>query len=287
MQRPHSPSIRRRRLSAELRHAREKAGLTTPQVVQHMKWAAGKLSKIENAETQSVKAADLDSLLDLYKITAESKRDALHQLAREAKDRGWWAKYKDVFKNEALPDFEAEASSLRCYESQVLPGLLQIPEYTEAIFRGSRYTDEREVQRRVEARMQRRGVLTRFEPVRLSAVIDEAVLHRTVGSTAVMIRQLEYLLHMAQMPHIDVQVLPLTNGAHAALTAPFTILDFPNPIDPTIVCIEMLAQALYLELPDEIQVYTVTFGDVQGSAISASESARLIRDRVSYLEGIS
>lgn len=260
------------------------AGLTTTTVVKSLKWAAGKLSKIENSETKSVKPGDLDKLLDLYKVRDPDRREAIHQLARDAKERGWWSKYKDVFRNETLPDFEAEASALRTYQCQVIPGLLQTPEYTEAIFQGERYIGEAEINRRVEARMARREILTRFDPVQLRAVVDEAAFHRMIGGTEVMARQLRHLLHMAQMPHIDVQVLPFGKGAHAGLTAPFVILDFPNPLDPTIVCVETLADALYLELPEDVQRYSVTFGDIQGSALSAAESAEFMSETLQTLE---
>lgn len=243
MHHPHSPSLRRRRLSTELRRARERAGLTTTQTVKSLKWAAGKLSKIENAETQTVKAADLDKMLDLYKVTDPTVREAMHQLARDAKERGWWSKYRDVFKDETLPDFEAEASGLRTYESQVIPGLLQTPDYARAIFEGGLYTGAEEVRRRTEARMARREILTKFDPVHLRVVMDEAALRRLIGGSQVMTEQLRHLLHMARMPHIHLQVLPFDVGSHAALTAPFTILDFPNPLDPTIVCIETLTDA--------------------------------------------
>ncbi|PSK92961.1 helix-turn-helix protein [Murinocardiopsis flavida] len=284
MQHPRSPSIRRRRLSAELRRARDAAGLTTTQTVQALGWAAGKLSKIENADTQTVKAADLDRMLDLYKVDDGEIRAAMHQLARDAKERGWWSKYRDVFKNETLPDFEAEASSIRTYQSQVIPGLLQTPSYAEAIFLGGRYAGTDEIRRRVEARMARREVLIRFTPVHLRVVMDESALQRCIGGAEVMTNQIRHLLHMAKMPNVDVQVLPLNVGAHAALTAPFTILDFPNPLDPTIVCVETLTDALYLELPEDVQRYNVTFGDVQGSAVSTARSATIMSDALKALE---
>lgn len=140
------------------------------------------------------------------------------------------------------------------------------------------------VRRRVEARMARREILTRFDPVHLRVVLDESALHRLIGGADIMIGQLEHLLHMAEMPHIDVQVLPFNSGSHAALTAPFMILDFPNPLDPTIVCIETLTDALYLELPEEVERYNVTFGDVQGSAVSATRSAAMISNVLKSLE---
>ena len=283
-QHPHSPTIRRRRLSAELRRAREKAQLTSRGAAKELRWSSAKLSLIENAELQSVKTEDLDKMLDLYQVEDQDKREVLHQLARDAKIRGWWTKYKDVFENESLPDFEAEASNLKTHQTQVIPGLLQTPDYALALFQGGRFTDPNEVQRRADARMGRREILTKFDPVYLRAVIDEAAFHRMIGGPDVMVQQLRYLLHMAQMPHIDVQVLPFNKGAHAGITAPFTILDFPNPLDPTIVCVETLIDALYLEEPHQVERYGAVFGDVQGSAISAAESAEYIAERIKILE---
>ncbi|WP_162231687.1 DUF5753 domain-containing protein [Allosalinactinospora lopnorensis] len=204
-------------------------------------------------------------------------------MALPVKERGWWAKYRDVFRNEALPDFEAEATDIRTCESQVIPGLLQTPEYAEAIFLGGRYEGAEAIQRRVEARMARREILTKFNPVHLRAVIDESVLQRAIGGKEVMAGQLKHLLYMAKMPNVDVQILPLEVGAHAALTAPFMILDFPNPLDPSIVCVETLTDALYLELPEDVQRYSVTFGDVQGSAVSTARSAAIVSDALESL----
>lgn len=282
---PRSPSLRRRRLSAELRRARQAAGLTSTKAAKELKWSPGKLSLIENAELQSVKPDDLDKMLDLYEIGEKPKREALHQLARDAKVRGWWTHYKDVFKSESLPDFEAEASRLRTYEAQIFPGLLQTPAYAEALLLGGRYINPQVVERYVHARMGRRSILTRFNPVNLRAVIDESAFHRVLGGGHVMLEQLQHLLHMAQMPHIDVQVLPLNQGTHAGFTAPFIILDFPSALDTPIVCIETLADALYLEKPDDVGLYNATFEDLQGSALSSSESAEYIAERITSLEG--
>ncbi|MFD6949302.1 XRE family transcriptional regulator [Nocardiopsis sp. TSRI0078] len=287
MQDPRSPSLRLRRLATELRRTRESSGFTAAQVAKELRWSSTKVTRMESKEAKRIKPDDLDRLMDLYGITDPEKRGSMQALAKDARVRGWWSKYKDVFKNESLPDFEAEASLLRTYQSQVIPGLLQTPEYTEAIFRGGRYTDPREIERRVEARMGRREILTRFSPVHLRAVVDESAFNRLVGGTEVLVRQLEHLLHMAQMPHIDVQMLPLSAGAHSGLTAPFTILDFPNPLDASIVCVETLADALYLEEPHEVKLYSATFGDVQASAISAAETANYITEHIKTLESTS
>ncbi|PDP84553.1 hypothetical protein CQJ94_28235 [Glycomyces fuscus] len=284
MQRPHSPTLRRRRLSAELKRARSNANLTTTQVVKSLKWAAGKLSKIETAETQTIKADDLDKMLDLYQVTDTRKREALHALARDAKVRGWWSNYKEVFGPQSLPDFEAEASAIRTFESSVIPGLLQTPEYAMAVFEGGRYTGAEEIERRTQARMERREILTRFNPAKFRVVLDEAALRRFMGGREIMAEQMRHLLYMAKLPNIDLQVLPFSAGSHAALVAPFSILEFPDPLDLPIVFVDTATDGLFLEEPEEVEQHTVTYSDVQGSALSTAQSARFITDVLKSLE---
>lgn len=226
-----------------------------------------------------MKPADFDALLTLYNVTDEDTREALHQLARDAKIRGWWWKYRDVFGTEPLPDFETEASLIRTYQIATIPGLLQTPEYAAAVFRGGRYTASDQIQRQVEARMERREILHRFErPPRLCAVIDEAALRRPIGGDQVMRTQFEYLLRIGALPNIDVQVLPFEAGAHAALGNAFTILDFPEQLDPTIVYTDNVGSGLFEEARDEVDRHIAVFGDVQAAALTTQRSAEFIED---------
>ena len=284
MQRSHSPTLRRRRLSAELKRAREEANITSTNAAKTLRWAAGKLSMIENAEIQKVKADDLNKMLDLYQVNDPDRREALHALARDAKVRGWWSKYKEVFGPQSLPDFEAEASTIRTFESSVIPGLFQTPEYAHAVFQGGRYTGAEEVQHRTQARMARREILTRFNPTKLRVVLDEAALRRPMGSNKIMAGQMSHLLYMAKLPNVDLQVLPFEAGAHNALIAPFSILEFPEPLDLPIVFIETATGGLFLEESDEVEQHTVTFSDAQGSALSTAQSAKFIADVLKSLE---
>lgn len=273
-----SPSLRLRRLAAELRRARERCDLTGTQAAKELKWSAGKLSKIEKTETRRITSSDLDKMLDLYEVGDPQMREAMHALAKDAKVRGWWSKYKDVFGDQALPDFEAEASVIRTFTTQTVPGLLQTPEYAEAIFRGGRYVSPEEIRRRLEFRMARREILTRFRPVQLRAVIDEAALRRQIGDTKTMSEQFDHLLYMAQLPNIDIQVLPFSAGPHAALAAPFTILEFTDPLDTPIVYVGTVTDALFIEEADDVTQYSATFGDVQGSSLSTARSAAFIKE---------
>ncbi|MDA2806629.1 helix-turn-helix domain-containing protein [Nocardiopsis suaedae] len=280
----HSPTLRLRRLATRLRRAREEAGFTSSQVAAKFKWSAGKVSKMETGETKRISAADLDLLMDLYEITDQAERDGMQALARDARQRGWWSKYKKVFSDRALPDFEAEASLIRTFEAQLIPGLLQTPEYAEALLKGGRLTDSETLQQKLDARMARRTILTRASPARLRAVIDESALKRPIGGADVLRGQLAHLLYMAQRPNIDIQVLPVEIGSHAALCAPFTLLEFPDPLDLPIIYIDTAADGLFIEDPDEVEAHSATFGDIQGSAVSTARSATIITDLIKSLE---
>lgn len=279
-----SPSLRLRRLAAELRRAREHVGLTGSQAAKELNWSAGKLSKIEKTETKRLSSTDLDKMMDLYRVEDPGMREALQALAKDAKLKGWWSKYRDIFGDQALPDFEAEATVIRSFEALSIPGLLQIPSYAEAIFQGGRYVRPEEVRRRVEFRIARRDILSKFRPAQFRSVIDEAALRRVVGGRQVMREQLEHLLHMAQLPNIDIQVLPFEVGAHSALAAPFTILEFPDPLDTPIVYVGTVTEALFLEEAEEVTQYSATLGDVQGAALSTTSSAAFIEAVAASLE---
>lgn len=283
MQSPISPSVRRRRLARELRRLREAHDLKLAAAAKGAEVPLSTLSSIENATARRIRTRDIDALADLYGTT-DDVRAALHRLTKESKETGWWSSYKDIFGSNALPDFEAEASMLRRFEGLTLPGLLQTPEYAAAVFRAGRAIPEADVERRVQARMERRNIFNRIKPPHLIAVIDEGALRRVIGGPAVMRAQLEHLKNMALRHHIDVQVLPYSAGAHLALAGPFTILDFPTPIDPPLVYVGTAVDGLYLDRPEDVERYNVAFSNVQGVALSTALSFELIEDVLKSLE---
>lgn len=275
MHRPYSPTIRRRRLGFELRRLREEHDLTLDAAAKSSGVPRATIGKIETAESRRTRARDLDALADLYSVDQET-REALHRLSRESKEKGWWSRYKDVFSDHTLPDFEAEASSIRTYEALVIPGLFQTPRYAEEVFRGGRATDDSGIDRHVEARITRQQVLSQVKPPHMTAVIDEAALRRMVGDPDIMVEQLEHLEHLAMRHNIDIQILPFASGAHLGMAGAFTILDFSEPRDTSIVYVSTSADGLYLEQPVDIDRYNMTFSNVQGVALSSIASARFI-----------
>ena len=274
-----SPTVRRRWLRYELRRLRTEHGLTIEQVQEQSGGdiKAPSISRWENGE-RSVRPTDLRLLLDIYDVQGE-RRETLLTLSRQAKERGWWQSY-----GSAIPEWfqvyvglEAEASSVRVYESELVHGLLQTPEYYRAFLRAApAAADEDEAGRKIEVRLARQERLTDDDPPDYWAVLNEAVIRRVVGGADVMRKQLDHIAELAKLPHVNVQVLPFGAGVHPAMDGSFEILGFPEPTDPAVVYLENQAGSLYLEEEPEIDRYERMFSHLIAKALDPEESRRMI-----------
>ncbi|WP_433367906.1 helix-turn-helix domain-containing protein [Streptosporangium sp. CA-115845] len=278
-----SPTVKRRRLSAELIRLREQAGLTHDEVAKRLEWSRGRLTHMEQNKWVLPDIGNVRMLLDLYGVVDAAVREAILDLARQSRERGWWAKYKDVFGG-SLPGFEAEATQIRTVELVTIPGLLQTAAYATAVFQAGQVLDQAAVRRRVEARLARQAILTRDNPPQLWAVIDEAALRKMVGGPLVMAEQLAHLVNMAIQPNITVQVLPDSIGAHAAMGSGFVVLDFMGDLDPSIVYLETPTDNLFLERAEEVQAYTLMFNRVVAAALTVEQSVRHVTALVDQLK---
>ena len=273
-----SPTARARRLRYELRRLREEAGLTHSEVAQRLEWSPSKLSRVETGQSR-VNTGDVSDLLGVYGVSDESSREALIQLAREARRRGWWTRYTDVLGSGAYIGLEAEASAIHTFESQFVPGLLQTEDYARAVITGGQVRPDPEaVERRVAARMTRQELFTRPEPPELWAVLDESVILRPVGGPAVMRDQLRHLIEASTRPNatVTLQILPLSTGAHPGMSGPFVILRFQNPKDPPMIHLETATDGLYLEEPPDVERYTLRFNHLVARALGPNESRAMI-----------
>src|SRR3984893_2109520 len=279
-----TPTLRRRRLAAELQRRREATGMSREEVARQLEWSTSTLFRIETGRNRP-QPGNVRMLLELYGVTGP-ERDALIQLTREARQTGRWHSFRDVLPNpyEVYIGLEAGAASIRNFEPIVVPGLLQTEDYARATFRnGPRELDADEVQRRVEVRLARQEILARDDRPRLWAVIDEAVIHRAVGGVSVMRRQLRHLAESAQQGRTTIQVVPYRAGAHAGTTGPFVILDFPEPTDPAVVYVETLAGDIYLEERSDVNRYTLAFDRLLAAALHPDDSVRMIERLASTL----
>jgi transcriptional regulator with XRE-family HTH domain len=273
----HGPAVRRRKLGAELRALRTGSGLTSGDAARLVGWHQSKVSRIETGAS-GVKPADVRLLLDTYGVRDAQLRELLLVLAGPDESSGrhhWWHAYRGVLPP-TYRDFislESQASAMRTLETSVVPGLLQTPEYAQAVTRAAvDGLDDERLEALVEVRLARQDVLRSHPPLELSAVLDEAVLRREVGGPEVMARQLERLVEAARLPQVRLQVLPFTAGAHIGVTGPFVIFSFSSTSDLDVVVLDHLTSSLYLERKEDLQAYTEAFNALQFHALSPEES---------------
>jgi transcriptional regulator with XRE-family HTH domain len=275
MARGNSPTVRRRRLASELRRLREAAQLTIDEVGEKLECSASKISRIETGHV-GVTPRDVRDMLELYAID-EDQREALVQLAREARKKGWWHAYNEVFTG-SFVGLESDASSLHTHQALLVPGLLQTENYMRSVIQAIRPDHgEEEVTRRVAARVTRQKLLTDTQPPEYWAILDEAVLHRAVGGPAIMREQLVRLLELSELPKVTLQVLPFTAGAHAGMEGPFLILGFPEPADPDVVYVENTTTGSYLEEPSDVYRYTLMFDHLRASALNPADTRMRVK----------
>ena len=254
------PTALRIILGAHLRRMREAAGISRSDAGWEIRSSESKVSRMELGRV-GFKERDVRDLLTLYGLDDGDERERLLALAREANNPGWWHRYGDVLPSwfHSYLGLESAAALIRSYELQFVPGLLQTQDYVRAVVQlGRGLITAEEVERRVTLRTSRQDVLTRPNPLRLWAVIDEAVLRRPIGGVKTMMMQLDYLIEMSQLPNITLQVMGFGAGGHAATGGAYSILRFPEPDLADVVYIEHLTSALYLDKLEDLDQYTAT-----------------------------
>jgi hypothetical protein len=253
------PTVLRIQLGAHLRRLRESKGITREDAGWQIRASGSKISRMELGRV-SFKERDVADLLTLYGVADEREHAELLALARQANTPGWWHQFGDILPPwfQSYLGLESAASLIRTYEVQFVPGLLQTAEYARAVIRlGHANASNQEVERRIDLRKSRQQVLTKTNPPKLWAVIDEAVLRRPIGGAQVMGAQIEALIEASKLPNIRLQIIPFDAGGHAAAGGPFAILRFPDPELPDVVYVEQLTTAQYLDKRDDVDNYAI------------------------------
>ena len=283
---PHSagPTVQRLVLGGHLRRLREEASITTEQAAGAIRGSHSKISRMEHGRV-GFKDRDIADLLTLYGVTSGEEREVLLKLAREANTPGWWQGYSDILPHWVEPYFglEAAASIIRIYELQFVPGLLQTADYARAIIRLGNASTEEDVTRRAEARIARQEILTRENPPRLWAVMDDGALRRSIGGKAVMREQIRHLARMCEHPAVTLQILPFQVGGHPAMGGPFTILRYSEPDLRDVVYIEQLTSALYLDKAAEVDSYLEVMEQLCLQAEPTARTPQILRDALNSL----
>jgi transcriptional regulator with XRE-family HTH domain len=299
---PASPTVRRRRLAAELRGIREDKGKSGDAVAAALRWSASKISRYERART-GLRPPEVARLLDYYQITGP-RRALLLGLAEDAARKGWWEEFTESLSDDykQFIGFEHEAASMAIWHVDVVTGLLQTPNYARHIISSYSRVEPMPpgmIGRTVSVRLRRQQVLDR-EDLRLWVVLDESVLKRRIGDEAVMYEQLQRLVRDGDRPNVTLQILPL-DGQHTVFGESFVIFGFTDdsgfpddgdftddddPMQQDVVITEQLKSSVIMEGERETYLHRIAFQTLADASLSPADSRALILDTAeSYWSG--
>ncbi|MBV8539887.1 MAG: helix-turn-helix domain-containing protein [Pseudonocardiales bacterium] len=277
-------TVPRRQLGRYLRDLRNQARLNVRAAAARFEWSEAKIWRIETGQT-SLRSLDVETMCRIYGASQEVT-EALMGLAKETKARGWWHSYGDVIPEgfDVYIGLEEAASRFAWYESELMPGLFQTEDYARTVIRADKPgVDDTQIEQRVHVRIARQALLTRVtDPPTLQVVLNEAILRRPVGGEKVMVRQLDRLVELGELPTVSLRVMPFSAGLHyGILSASFQILRFPlngngQETEPPTVYVESLTGALYLDKPHEINRYDTAFANIWESSLDERASQELI-----------
>lgn len=267
------PTVRRRQLGKMLRALRLKAGKKPEEVAAYVGLQRQTVTRIEQGK-QAILGKNVRFMCQLYDVGAPLV-DTLLRLAEEAGERGWWVAFSDT-----MPDWfadyvglEADADGIWSYESEVVPGLLQIPDYTRAVTRAAQpQKSDTAVEQSAQFRAARQERLYSDGAPRLHFIVNEAALRREAGGPGVMARQVAHIRRMVDERKAVVQVLTFAAGAHAAMTGAFSMLKFPDDLSMNVVYLEHERGAGYLERPTDLERYGFIFDQLCKTALSPEDT---------------
>lgn len=265
-----SPPLRKHRLGRLLRDLRSHSGMSLNEAAVKLGWSTAKVSRVETGQTRP-STDDVAAVMDLYGV-GEQLREECMTLARQAAARPWWWPYREV-----LGDYvalETEATLIRYWQQQLIPGQFQTEEYARAVIAADAPWEDSDVlELKVAARLARQTLASCEDPVFIKAVIGEDALLRPVGGRRVMRAQLDKLAERATWDNVEVRVVPRRVGAHPGLTGSFVILSLPA--SPTVLFREGGLHDL-IEQPDLVREYEMRFAHIVSASLPLEDSLDLI-----------
>jgi transcriptional regulator with XRE-family HTH domain len=268
--------LRQRELGLRLRELRLARDLTVEEVAVQLECSATKISRLETAARKAI-PRDVRDLCHIYGVADQAEVEELVDLARQARQPGWWTQYVDLG-FESYIGLEQEAVAITAFSMYYVPGLLQTTDYARAIIRAIEpKMDPRVLGERAEVRIRRQQLLEKEAGPRYRALLDEAVLHRLVGSPAIMVAQLDKILKKQEGGLAAVQVIPFGVGAHAGSDSNFEFLEFgESSLLGPVVHVEGLIGNTYRERPAEVERYREAIEQLRDAALNVRDSMALI-----------
>lgn len=281
---PGAPTVLRILLGTQLRRLRESRGISAQDAARAIRGSESKISRIELGRN-SVREVDIADLLNLYGISDTAEREQLLTLASQANQQGWWHRYQDVLPSwfQSYIGLEDSAESIRSFDTQFVPGLLQTEDYALAVIQLGAFSPA-ETDRLLFLRKERQRRFT-SGGLRLLAIIDECALRRPIGSIGLMRAQLEHLLEITVRPGLTIQVTPFLTGASYAAPSSFSILSFATDDLPDVVYVEQLTSAMYLDKRADVDRYSEAMDQIRTTSYTPEQTKELIRTMLADMEG--
>jgi transcriptional regulator with XRE-family HTH domain len=274
----HGPTAVRRALGQRLRAMRLARELTVAEAADAAGMGQSTLTKIELAQMLASRA-NVEKLLDFYEVEA-GEREVLLGMHRDGNRKDWWESlHAQDPKFGNYLSLESVATAVQAYDTTLVHGLLQTPDYARAVTRAARPDLlAHEVDQLVEARMRRQSVLARTDqpPLMLWSIMDEAVLRRQIGGRETMYAQLQRLIKAAELTNVNLLVMPDDMGAHAGLDGPLAILQFETGTRP-VVYVECQAGNLYLEKDDDLRRCQQRMNHILAAGPGTEQSLKLVQ----------
>jgi transcriptional regulator with XRE-family HTH domain len=270
-----SPAVMRRQLRMALRQTREDLVLTQKQVAAQLYWSVSKIIRIEQGLVP-VTPTDVTALLSLYGVTDQQQIDHLISLALGSKKQPW-DEYKNVYSPAALTLFgnEAAAKYIFKYEPTYVPGLLQIPDYAEALLKGLG-NSAHEIEQKVSARVARQELLRAEPRPALTYIIGEGAVSTTIGSPEIMLRQFERIKELGARPGIDIHILPFSAGPHPRMADAFTILEFGDDLEDLLYLENAGRETTTRDDQEQIAEYRNDFVKLEGMSSDSADLDRVL-----------
>ncbi|RZS33966.1 helix-turn-helix protein [Herbihabitans rhizosphaerae] len=274
-------TVRMRELGLALRRALRERGLESKEVARRMRWSPSKISHILRA-TRGVSEADVSSLLTMCDIVGE-ERERLLELNRRAHEPGWLQEFGDRLPAElrTLIDHEDAAAAINAYHGHLIPGLLQIPDYSRAIMAESVTIPPDEIDERIEARLHRQEILDRRRAPLCRFFVDEYALSRTGPGPEIKSDQLHHLLRLSVRPRVVIRVIPDEVGFHAAIATPFVLMEFTE-INP-VLHLENENTSVFPERKETVASYQKILARLDTVALDPEQSREWIASLASEL----
>jgi transcriptional regulator with XRE-family HTH domain len=273
-----APTAVRMVLGSQLHRFREAARITPDEAARRIRASRSKISRMELGRV-GFKKRDVEDLLTLYGVTGAETRSAVVSLVAEANAAGWWNRHSEVAPGWLEPylGLESAASVIRHFELQFVPGLFQTKDYTRAVaLLGPAVLPGEETEHRVSLRIKRQELLSRPDPPRIWAILDEGVLRRPIGGRPVMRAQVTRLAEVAALPHVTLQVVPFGRSGRAAVGGSFSVLRFHDADVPDVVYIEQIASALYLDKREDVELYIEVMDRLGATALTPPQTQRFL-----------